>query len=358
MTLTQSRPQGCSDSDSLLASLPQAKLIQSRYRRHGTDNQHPGAFQIPPRLVELMEPRIHLTRSKSLKLSIIGAGNVGRTLGLLAHKAGYEIVDVVCESKRTAASAVRFIGAGTPYAADSARLSPANVVLISTPDDRISNAVSLLRASWPAKAGVALHTSGAQSSDALASLRRHSFSVGSCHPLQTFPSAARGVRLVRQSYFCLEGDRGAVRAARSLVRRIGAKHFEIRSGTKSVYHSAAVLASGGVTALVSVSLDLLVACGLSEMQSRNVLLPLVEGTIRNIRADGPGRALTGPVARGDAGTLRANLDALGKIDADWRELYRLLSIRAVVLARQSGIPSDKLNAALPLLIAPAEQRKM
>jgi predicted short-subunit dehydrogenase-like oxidoreductase (DUF2520 family) len=191
----------------------------------------------------------------------------------------------------------------------------------------------------------------------LAGLRRRRFSVGSCHPLQTFNSASGGVRLARKSFFCVEGDPSAVRAARNLVRRIGARHFEIKPGAKGLYHAAAVLASGGVTALVSISLEALRACSLGELQSRSVLLPLVEGTIRNVRSAGPARALTGPVRRGDAGTIRLNLDALGKIDPDWRELYRLLSRRALVLARHARTPGERLESVSQLVAAPISNRK-
>ena len=79
-----------------------------------------------------------------MKISIIGAGRVGQTMGRLARGAGYEITDVVCRSRRSAVAAVRFFGAGNAQSAARARLSPADLILIATPDDRISEAVELV----------------------------------------------------------------------------------------------------------------------------------------------------------------------------------------------------------------------
>jgi predicted short-subunit dehydrogenase-like oxidoreductase (DUF2520 family) len=269
---------------------------------------------------------------KILKLSIIGAGRVGQTLGRLAHEAGYEIADVVCRSRRTAVRAARFIGAGEPHAATSARLAAANVILIATPDDGMGEAVKLLVGdARPIGHAVVLHTSGALTSLALAPLRELNFAIGSCHPLQTFESPQRALSVIRQSYFCIEGERQAVGVARTFVRRIGARSFEISTTMKSLYHAAAVMASGGLTALLSVSLEALQGCGLSEAEARRVLLPLSEATLANVREVGPHRALTGPIRRGDVSTVQHNLDALAAADAQWLAIYRLLAAQSLRL---------------------------
>jgi len=270
--------------------------------------------------------------ARILRLSIIGAGRVGQTLGRLGREAGYEIADVVCRSRRSALIATRFIGAGTPQTASSGLRLVANVILIATPDDRIGEAVqSIMDNARRIGRGVVLHTSGAVSSAALAALRESNFAVGSCHPLQTFESPLRALTVIRQSHFCIEGDAQAARAARTFVRRIGARSFEIPTTMKSLYHAAAVMASGGVTALLSTSLEALQHCGLSEAQARHVLLPLTEATVANVRAVGPQRALTGPVRRGDVGTVQRNLEALTAIDGRWLALYRLLAAHSLRL---------------------------
>jgi predicted short-subunit dehydrogenase-like oxidoreductase (DUF2520 family) len=274
-------------------------------------------------------------------------------MGRLAREAGYDITDVVCRSRRSAVSAVRFIGAGNAQVSARARLSAADLILIATPDDKIKDAVALLLSSATGVGrAVALHTSGALASDVLEPLVAPGFSVGSCHPLQTFESPARAIDRARASYFCIEGEARAVRAARKLVRRIGARHFEIPTEMKSLYHAAAVMASGGVVALFSISLEMLARCGLDEAESKKVLLPLIEGTIANVRALGPARALTGPVRRGDTGTVERNMKALAAIDSSWLEVYRLLAARSLSLAEEVGLDERSL-AELRRLLTPA-----
>lgn len=283
-----------------------------------------------------------------MKISIIGAGRVGQALALRAREAGFEIVDIVCRSRRSANRAAKFIGAGKAQTASRARLADADLFLISTPDDKIHEAVELVRRS-EVKSTVALHTSGALSSDVLKPLAENGFAVGSCHPLQSFESPERGVALLDKTYFCIEGNTKAVRVARRFVKAIGARDFEIKTEMKSLYHAAAVMSSGGITALLSVNLGLLMKCGLSEAKARQVLLPLVEGTLANIRAVGTTEALTGPVRRGDGGTVERNLKALVAADAKAMELYCLLAERSVALARAAGADEAALQNIRKLL---------
>jgi predicted short-subunit dehydrogenase-like oxidoreductase (DUF2520 family) len=285
-----------------------------------------------------------------LKLSIIGAGRVGQTIGRLAREAGYEITDVVCRSRRSSRAAVRFIGAGKADSVAHVHLSRADLILIATPDDKIGEAVELVmnNASSVGRA-VALHTSGAIASDVLDRLAARGLATGSCHPLQTFESPERALELTLHSYFCIEGDPRAARAARRLVSRIGARYFEIPTEMKSLYHAAAVMASGGVVALLSISLELLEQCGLGVIESKKVLMPLVKGTVANVRAVGPVRALTGPVRRGDAGTVRRNMEAVAAVSGEWLEVYRQLAARGLTLARRAKLDDKSLDELVKTL---------
>jgi predicted short-subunit dehydrogenase-like oxidoreductase (DUF2520 family) len=118
---------------------------------------------------------------------------------------------------------------------------------------------------------------------------------------------------------------------------------------KALYHAAAVMASGGITALASISFEMLERCGLSESGSKTVLLPLIEGTIANLSAVKAARALTGPVARGDAGTVEKNLKAIAAVNSDWLELYRLLARRSIELADAANTDKQRLCAMKELV---------
>ena len=287
-----------------------------------------------------------------MKVSIVGAGRVGRVLGALAKRAGNEIGDVVCRSARSAASAKRFIGDGE--ARDSLQPSAldADLILICVTDDRIAGTARLLSrfdrpGSTPSsrkRRRVALHTSGAVSSEALSPLREIGISIGSCHPLQTFESPARALPRVKSSYFCIEGDPDAIRAARRLVRAIGGRHIVLPPDLKGLYHAAAVMASGGLVALLSVCSELMSTCGLTERESLDVLLPLVQGTVDNVRQSGVVEALTGPVRRGDLGTLKKNLTTVERYCPGRLDLYRILAERSLDLAKRQGMSQSRIES--------------
>ena len=279
-----------------------------------------------------------------LKISIIGAGRVGQTIGRLAREAGYEITDVVCRSRRSERCRRSLHRRGQSATAARVRLSPADLILIATPDDKISEAVELVMNNTSSIGrAVALHTSGAIASDVLDRLTERGLATGSCHPLQTFESPTRALELAGRSYFCIEGEPRAVRAARRLVRRIGARYFEIPTEMKSLYHAAAVMASGGVVALLSISLELLERCGLSGLESKKVLMPLSRRNGRKRARGRPCARATGPVRRGDAGTVRRNMKSIADVSSDWLEVYRQLAARSLTLAERAKIDDKSLD---------------
>jgi predicted short-subunit dehydrogenase-like oxidoreductase (DUF2520 family) len=271
-------------------------------------------------------------------VAIVGAGRVGRALGRLLAGAGYEISEVVARRARSAREAVAFVGAGRASSISALGRVDADVVIVATPDDEIARAAAALAALPGSFEGrVALHTSGSRGgAEELGALKARGARVGSMHPLQSFSTAELGVERVRGSVFAVEGDPEAVRAARRIARDVGGRPVRLRAGAKALYHAAAVLASGGVTALLDMSLEAMRSAGLGEEEALAAALPLVRGTLANVEAEGAARALTGPHARGDEGTVARNRAALAALDPRTAEVYDLLGDRARELARRRG----------------------
>jgi predicted short-subunit dehydrogenase-like oxidoreductase (DUF2520 family) len=295
-------------------------------------------------------------------VSVVGAGRLGTALALALSACGYSIASVVARRASSARRAASLLGAQTQALAASrlSELPPADILFITTPDDAIAATASRLAetlqtetretgsASVRARARtprVALHASGALSSDMLAPLRACGFHVGSMHPLIAVSDASAGAESLRRAFYCTEGDARAVRAARNLVRSLGGQSFTVATGDKALYHAAAVMTSGHTVALFDLATELLAHCGLAPALARRALLPLLDSTLDNLSAQSiPARALTGSFARADAATIRQHLAALrAQTDRTALHAYALLGQRSLHLAEQNGADAAALR---------------
>jgi len=278
-------------------------------------------------------------RKEKPEVSIIGSGRLGTALAVALAGRGYPIRSLVARRVQRAREAANVLDAEVQVlAAKQLRsLLPADVFLITVPDDQIAGvAAELSRLSFAREGKLtALHTSGALSAEVLAPLRERGWSIGSVHPLMSVSDARDGGAALRGGYWSVEGDKTALRLAKTIVRDLGGKSFSIRSEDKPLYHAAAVMVSGNVTALFDVALEMLVQCGLTRKTASDVLLPLVAGTVHNLETRDPAKALTGTFSRGDLETVKRHLAALKKHElADALELYRLLGKRSLKLTKK------------------------
>jgi predicted short-subunit dehydrogenase-like oxidoreductase (DUF2520 family) len=287
-------------------------------------------------------------------VAVIGAGRLGTALGQALNSAGYRVEIAVARRRTSAHRAAKLIGKNTAELdvrqlsqlsrSHSVRLCRCNLILISTPDDAIASVaeqLAVLFNSREVEAGrrasnrpVALHTSGALSAAVLSPLQRAGFATGSLHPLISISDSRAGSDTFRNAFFAIEGDRLAARAAKSVVGNLGGQSFSISPNAKALYHAAAVTTSGHVVALFDIALEMLVNCGLSRRRSRQILLPLLESTTRNLSTRDPRLALTGPFARGDVSTAKRHLASIKSHKLpDALAAYILLGHRSLLLAR-------------------------
>ena len=216
-------------------------------------------------------------------------------------------------------------------------LAASDVVLVAVPDDAIADVAAQLAQADLARAAV-LHCSGLLDRSALAPLEGRARGLGSFHPLQTLAGDSDAAQRLRAAFVALEGDAAAIAAGRQLAALLGMRPIEVAAERKPLYHAAAVLLSNYTVALAAVAERLALAAGVPAEAAGRIYLPLLEGTLRNLEDMGPVSALTGPIQRGDAGTVRKHLAAL---DAGTRELYMILGREALELARRGGLEEGK-----------------
>ncbi len=277
-------------------------------------------------------------------ISIIGAGRVGQALALGLQSHGYVIRAVVCKTASHAKRAAKLINHATLAlsAAQLEQLPPSDLLLITTPDDVIQ---SIARQLAKLKRGrrqrdVVLHTSGALSSTVLAPLAKTGFHTGSIHPLISVSNPQNGAASLHGAFYCLEGDAIALRTARSLVRDLGGSAFSIKAKDKPLYHAAAVMASPHLVSLFDLSSQMLEACGLTRKRAREILLPLVASTLRNLQSRDPVDALTGTFARGDVATVKRHMKAISsKRIAGALLVYKLLGEHSLEIAKSNHLDS-------------------
>lgn len=292
---------------------------------------------------------------------------MGTALGRALRRAGHRIELVITQHPTSARRAGDLIG-GQPVQLTTRqlarqtpdvleRLAKCDVLLISTPDDALESTAERLAAllSAPAmtsqrRSRVALHTSGATSSRVLSALATRGYIIGSLHPLVSIADPAKARDPFRGTYFCVEGDRAAVRVASRLVSDLAGCTFTIHSESKPLYHAAAAISSGHVVALVDLAIEMLEECGLSRQRAQEILAPLLSSNIQNLISRNPSKALTGPFARGDVATIQKHLVAIKsrKIEGA-AELYAALGRRAIRLARTTQRDRRSLTAIAKLL---------
>jgi predicted short-subunit dehydrogenase-like oxidoreductase (DUF2520 family) len=261
-------------------------------------------------------------------IAIVGPGRLGRALALELTRAGYSISEIVSRdtaaSKRKARELARKVD-GQASTSDSACLN-ADLVWFCVPDREIAVASHQLASAIAWKKKIAFHSSGALASDELKALRRRGASVASVHPLMTFVSGS--IPSLKGVPFAVEGDATAVRAARRIVWNLGGEAFTIRKQHKAAYHAWGAFTSPLLVATLVTGERLARAAGLSAVEARKKMLPIVRQTITNYEALGPAGAFSGPIVRGDTETVRKHLQVLKKVPQA-RDVYLALARAAV-----------------------------
>jgi predicted short-subunit dehydrogenase-like oxidoreductase (DUF2520 family) len=271
---------------------------------------------------------------------VVGAGRVGLSLARALLRL---------------AEPVRLLGrTGRPASAETPAvevdwtdaLASATLLVIAVADDALGPVVQTVAASRALRPDtVVLHTSGRHDRSMLEPLAMLGAVTGSWHPLQSIPEAADGTVFTNVPAV-LEGEGGAVTAARRLAEQLGMSPIvELPAAGKVRYHAAAVVAANYLVVLDAIAERLAREAGAGEA-SRGLFLPIMRQVLDNLATRTPIEALTGPVRRGDVGTVSAHLAVLEGAD---REAYLVLAREALRLAEKGGLDLHQAAAIRAVL---------
>ena len=272
-------------------------------------------------------------------------------MAYLLAEAGWEFIGAASRSFESARRACRFVGDGIPADDDRELVHAADLTLITTPDDVIEGICNGLADKGAIRPETVIaHCSGALDSTILSAAGEQGAYVGSLHPLQTFASVEQAVDLTAGSSCCIEGDATAVTLLEKVAADLKMHPFAIPTQNKPLYHAAAVMSCNYLVALEAAAMHTAAAAGIDEEEALGAFLPLIEGTVHNLGSEGLPGALTGPIARGDAATLRRHLEAMERTVPDLLPLYRAMADQTIDLARRGDFITEEKAGELRQII--------
>ncbi len=295
-----------------------------------------------------VHPHVHSEPGERPVVGIVGAGAVGLALGVALHRAGWPLGAV---ASRDATRRERFQGyvpTVRAFTEPEALVDDVELVILAVPDDIVPSLAGSLRL----YAGQALvHTSGLLGAEVLLPSMAAGTQAGAFHPLVAFADLDRALAALHGATIAIEGDDELAAHLADMAEAIGGVPVRLAPGSKAAYHTAAVLAAGGVVSLLDVIREVAAVVGLDEAGALAIYLPLVEQTVANARSLGIAASLTGPATRGDAGTVAAHLAALAAGAPDAVPVYRALLERSIRIAIERGALSPEASGRLRTALA-------
>jgi predicted short-subunit dehydrogenase-like oxidoreductase (DUF2520 family) len=281
------------------------------------------------------------------KISFIGAGKVGTALAVLLSRRGYNVVSVYDPDAKAVNNLVAQINGCRPSSSSQQAADAGDVVFITTPDGVIPQIATEIK--WQRGQGV-IHCSGADSTAILEPAKKAGAMTAAFHPLQTFAGAREAMENIPGSTFCIEAEEPLLSTLKKMADGLGGNWITLKASDKAAYHAAAVFASNYLVTLVKLSADLWQTFSIPTGQAVTALLPLLKGTIHNIETIGLPGCLTGPIARGDAGTVEKHLDTIRDKAPQLLSTYKELGRQTIPIAVAKGTIKKEQARQLELLL--------
>ncbi|MEU4562463.1 Rossmann-like and DUF2520 domain-containing protein [Actinoplanes sp. NPDC023936] len=260
----------------------------------------------------------------ALTVGVVGAGRVGAVLGAALTAAGHRVVAAAAVSSASRERAARLLPDAAILPADEVARAGSDLLLLAVPDDALPEMIAGLDRTGALRPGqVVAHTSGAHGLAVLGDVNGMAL-----HPAMTFTGADTDLdRLPGIAWGVTTRDRAF---ATRLVADLGGVPEWVAEDARPLYHAALAHGANHLVTLVNEASDLLRAAGVG--RPGRVLEPLLTAALDNALRMGDA-ALTGPVSRGDAGTVAKHLD---RMPVDAVPAYLAMARRTADRAIASG----------------------
>jgi predicted short-subunit dehydrogenase-like oxidoreductase (DUF2520 family) len=276
-----------------------------------------------------------------LRVGVVGVGRTGSVLAAALARAGHEVVaaNAVSETAHLRASAML---PGTPLKSVEAVFAASDLVLIAVPDDALPVLVdSAASKGWVKSGQFLMHCSGRYGTAVLNAATQQGALPLALHPVMSFTGTSLDIDRLSGCPFGVSAPDQLSSVAASLVLEMGGEPIFVDEARRPLYHAALAHGANHLVTLVAESMDLLDVAGVAD--PGRLLEPLLSAALENALAVGD-QALTGPVARGDAGTVSAHMAELAEVSAHSAAVYRALARRTADRALGAGI-LDSADAA-------------
>ncbi|MFC4003950.1 Rossmann-like and DUF2520 domain-containing protein [Prauserella oleivorans] len=291
-----------------------------------------------------------MTRPARLAVGVVSAGRVGSVLGAALARAGHTVVAASGVSDASVRRAERLLP-GVPLLPPDEVARRADLVLLALPDDVLPAMTSGLATTGALRAGqIVVHTCGAHGVGVLQPVTDVGALPLALHPVLTFTGRAEDLERLASCSIGItaaSGDDAAWNVGEALAVEMGAEPVRIPEGARPLYHAALAHGANHLVTLIADCVELLRGNGVQNPE--RLVAPLLSAALDNVLRHGD-RALTGPVARGDADTLAAHLRVLGDKAPDVEPAYAALARRTVARANAAGLLGADAAAELDHLL--------
>ena len=279
-----------------------------------------------------------------MKVGFVGAGKVGCSLGKLFADSQHNLAGFYSRSSLSAQDAADFTKS-KHFQNLETLIEESDTVFITVPDDAISMVWNSIK-TMSIAGKMICHCSGSLSSNIFRDIEETGAFGFSIHPLLAVSDRYKSYQELPKALLTIEGDADHIGDIKALLEGSELKYTVISADVKTRYHGAAVMCSNLVIGLIRAAEDELLACGFSKEQLSDAIAPLLLGNVNKVLSVGTEAALTGPIERGDVGTVEKHLNTFEGID---RQVYKTMSLKTLEVAKAKPPETNYSKLALLLI---------